>query len=662
MSFSKFMNIHNSLPDLRGMFRDCYSIENGPVCDDNIIDMYYTYYYCNLMKGNPVCGPNVVNMSHTYYCCSNLTGDPVCGPNVTNMSHTYYYCGKLTGAPVCGPNVTNMAWTYADSRNISGEPVCGPKVKDMSRTYHYGAGIIGNAACGNNVVNMASTYYFCQNLTGSAACGDNVMCMTSTYYFCKNLAGPPVCGNNVVNMYEAYCFCNKLTGPPACGPNVKDFSVAYRSCWNMTGAPVCGDNVINMAGTYWDCNRLTGSPVCGPNVTDMDSTYANCRYISGEPACGPNVTNMVSTYSRCAKLTGSAICEENVINIHGAYYNCFNIAPNAYFYSNNIQDCGSCFGNYMSSRTLNIYVPQNSTTLYTCLQTGSYHSLVGRPITWSEDIMNQCYYNTQYNLYIYPVANVREVHNEHLNVKQTFGITFYLVGGVASDERTTITEGDSYSTEISITESTLVFISASVTMGGIDISDSCLTMTDTKVTIRIPSVNGNIIIQARSAQSGYPCTSLTCNSTMSLKAGQDANLNVNIQPSNCSDSLYWDVSDPSALSVYQSSGEYWVHAVKSGTYDITFYCGNYNCKCRVTITEQVFQMTYNLGSNVTLSYFPREAVAGTAFATKVYNATDVTVIMGGVNITYDCLTYNYSDGYIYISISAITGDVVITAY
>lgn len=70
-------------------------------------------------------------------------------------------------------------------------------------------------------------------------------------------------------------------------------------------------------------------------------------------------------------------------------------------------------------------------------------------------------------------------------------------------------------------------------------------------------------------------------------------------------------------------------------------------------------MRYIIGSAVTLSYKPYEAVAGTAFATRAYNATTVTVKMDGVDITSKALTYN--DGYIYISISSITGDVEITA-
>jgi hypothetical protein len=37
----------------------------------------------------------------------------------------------------------------------------------------------------------------------------------------------------------------------------------------------------------------------------------------------------------------------------------------------------------------------------------NYYSIVGSPITWTDDFAtNGCYYNTSYNIYIYPVANV----------------------------------------------------------------------------------------------------------------------------------------------------------------------------------------------------------------------------------------------------------------
>jgi hypothetical protein len=36
---------------------------------------------------------------------------------------------------------------------------------------------------------------------------------------------------------------------------------------------------------------------------------------------------------------------------------------------------------------------------------GTY-SIVGNSITWDTDTANKCSYNTAYNIYIYPVANV----------------------------------------------------------------------------------------------------------------------------------------------------------------------------------------------------------------------------------------------------------------
>ena len=57
------------------------------------------------------------------------------------------------------------------------------------------------------------------------------------------------------------------------------------------------------------------------------------------------------------------------------------------------------------SSMLNIYVQENSTTMNTCLISNIY-SLTGSAIEWTNDSANNRYYNTQANIYIYPVANV----------------------------------------------------------------------------------------------------------------------------------------------------------------------------------------------------------------------------------------------------------------
>jgi YHS domain-containing protein len=137
--------------------------------------------------------------------------------------------------------------------------------------------------------------------------------------------------------------------------------------------------------TYRNCHNLTGNPVCGSNVTDMHDTYFSCHNLTGSPVCGNNVTNMSSTYENCYNLTG-----------------------NGYFYSSKLNDIDNCFYGRSTSNQLPLYVPSNSTTLTTCLINNT-RSMVGANITWTDDTAaNGCYYNTTYNIYIYPVTNVAE--------------------------------------------------------------------------------------------------------------------------------------------------------------------------------------------------------------------------------------------------------------
>ena len=63
----------------------------------------------------------------------------------------------------------------------------------------------------------------------------------------------------------------------------------------------------------------------------------------------------------------------------------------------------NCFFNRNTSNRLNIYLPENSTTLTTALIKNT-SSMTGSKITWTQDGVN--YYNTIANIYLYPVANV----------------------------------------------------------------------------------------------------------------------------------------------------------------------------------------------------------------------------------------------------------------
>ena len=150
----------------------------------------------------------------------------------------------------------------------------------------------------------------------------------------------------------------------------------------------------------------------------MNNTYYNCTNLTGFPTCGNNVTNMSNTYYNCYRLTGSPACGNNVTNMSYTYYNCYNLMGNAYFYSASVTNVRNCFGNRNKSNRLNIYTINQSTTMNT-LRYNNSKSIVGTDIRWTNDIsVNKCYYNTYYNIYIYPVdGNIEDfrLENEYNN-------------------------------------------------------------------------------------------------------------------------------------------------------------------------------------------------------------------------------------------------------
>lgn len=163
------------------------------------------------------------------------------------------------------------------------------------------------------------------------------------------------------------------------------------------------DNVVNMHHAFCNCYKLAMSPVCGNNVTHMADAYDNCTRLSGSPVCGRNVINMSSAYSKCSLLTGLPVCGNNVKDVSYAYSHCNSIGKNGYFYSSVVNNARYCFGAKNNSRRLNLYVPANSTT-NTTVHYNNVYSLVGANIAWTTN--STCSYNTKYNIYIYPVANV----------------------------------------------------------------------------------------------------------------------------------------------------------------------------------------------------------------------------------------------------------------
>ena len=334
----------------------------------------YGIVYDEFDSNGNLLSATVYNALHrlAFYDCKTLKTVNVVG-NITNIHYAFANCFNLTAA-FCSDNVVDMSFTYRQCLNLT-TPVCG-----------------------KNVVNMSSAYYSCPNLT-TAVCGDNVINMYHAYYKCDNIK-TPVCGKNVVDMGYAYSSCINLT-TSVCGDNVENMYCAYSSCNNLTTA-VCGNGVTNMSKAYSSCANLM-TPACGKNVVDMSSAYSGCKNLT-TAVCGDNVVNMSFAYSNCTKLT-TAVFGNNVTTINSAYRNCTNIQKNCYIYSQQVSGAGYCFANKSNSYMLNIYVPSGSTTQSVMLYKNTL-SLAGANITWTNDTANNRHYNTTYNIYIYPVANV----------------------------------------------------------------------------------------------------------------------------------------------------------------------------------------------------------------------------------------------------------------
>lgn len=206
-------------------------------------------------------------------------------------------------------------------------------------------------------------------------------------------------------MFYSYASCNNL--PTAvCGEQVVNFNSAYLNCTKVKEA-VMGPNVEDAYASYMGCTDLI-TPACGNNVKRFSYCYENCASLT-EAVCGHNVISMGRTYFGCEKLT-KAVFGPNVEEITYAYANCPNIKGNTYLYSNNVKQksSGGVFYGRNTSNMLNIYVHQGTTSLNSILDTAKSYSLSSKAMTYTNDTANNRYYNTAYNIYIYPVANVEE--------------------------------------------------------------------------------------------------------------------------------------------------------------------------------------------------------------------------------------------------------------
>lgn len=184
-------------------------------------------------------------------------------------------------------------------------------------------------------------------------------------------------------------------------PNVTNMAYAFYNCTNLKSSPFCGDKVTNMANSYCNCKNLSGPPVCGNNVTNMTNAYRNCHNMTGVPKFGSNVTMASYAYYQCHNINEAFTIENKVTDLRYAFYNCKNLpAGDYYIKAPNITNVYMSFYGKNNSRRYNIHVPGNSTTLTKCKNTSSSYSLVGASISWTNG--GTYFYNTTYNIYLYP--------------------------------------------------------------------------------------------------------------------------------------------------------------------------------------------------------------------------------------------------------------------
>ncbi len=305
-----------------------------------------------------------------------------------------------TGAPL---------WNGKQGSFTSLSTKAGIAPQNMAFWFHDAVNMTGNLSKARiNARNSSSLSYAfanCHNLTGQPITGPNVIGMYSAYRNCYNLTGSPVCGPNVTSLAYAYCECSKLTGEPVVGDKVTDLTYAFYNCKNLRGGMPSAYRATSLVRAFANCWYLTGSPTCGPNVTNMAYAYDRCYNITGNAVCGNAVKDMAYAYFKCTNLTGSLICGANVTNAQGAFAEIgAKLGSDAYFFSPNIKDATSCVFNKSNSKRLNIYVPGGSITQTTVLNGTSGYSIVRDAITYTNS--GSYYYNTAYNIYIYPVSNV----------------------------------------------------------------------------------------------------------------------------------------------------------------------------------------------------------------------------------------------------------------
>ena len=201
----------------------------------------------------------------------------------------------------------------------------------------------------------------------------------------------------------------------------------------------------------------------------------------------------------------------------------------------------------------------------------------------------------------------------------------------------------------------------------------CVELTDIEKENSHPSINGmvqiaNQILTALGQSnddlddSNIPATGITLNkNSLEFTSSSSQTLIATVQPSNATDKVAWLSNNNGVATV--SNGV--VSPISNGSAIITAKAGNYSATCSVTVNieQQEETTTYTVTNNLTNVTSSNEVTSilegstynATLSADSGYTLENVTVTMGGANIT----SSSYSNGV--INIPNATGDIVIPA-
>lgn len=427
--------ITSSVTNWKNAFAYMNNIEKFPVYDmSNAQDLERAYEHCGKLGTIPVLPDTVIKMDNTFTFCSNLTRVSKLPDNLQYMNGTFSYCGNLIQLPKSIPdsiihmngtfknctrletvsfyingNIIDLNDVFENCTNlISGPknipPTCVNLINTFRRCYKLRNTPVFS---GNNIKNMSSAFYYCSNLTLMPQIPSSVEDLTSTFYGCSNLKTIPdfVEDSQLITMANTFSYCNNITSVPNSFPNtIINMHGTFAFCKNISNVYMIPYSVVDISGIFEHCENFTGLTTYSlSKVENMNYAFSGCYNLTRYYSFPQNVKTIVGSYSHCYNIqTTEVIIPENITDIRNVFSECKNLTNTIFVLKTKNVTTASNFltletpldyvtgenRNIFNGRT--IYVPENSVTYNTILNSTSWNTVenIPNPVSdeWSAQI------------------------------------------------------------------------------------------------------------------------------------------------------------------------------------------------------------------------------------------------------------------------------------